>query len=296
MKILENLPSIPSSIFSRKDIELFDKYRKEYRRFAGEIKIILNNVSNIYEYDKLLSKFKGSLESINFLSITNSHYYRLLFTYPDESINKISSRILKSHVNFNKMMIYNHIVTAFYIPEDIEQFKLYIRHGKERILIAHYKRSDDKITEKSIENLLNQWKDNSDLENLLERSKELPFLDSESSRQNKLETILLSSKKGLILRNKCGEESIDIFGIKYIRIPSPVQPVLYSPDLSSFSISAELIFQDRKPDYVKFYTETIILPFKQNYKIFEREKIFIGKIKNNYILYKLQGNLLTFLP
>lgn len=295
MEILENLPSIPSSIFSGKDITLFDKYRDKYRRFTREVKAILDSATLTIEYDKIWDGFKQDHRVLDY--IINSHSIPSCWDHNTEySWNEIqtTSRYFVPSYNLNPLRCWNSAITAFYIPENITQFNVYItflnrenRSVEKEVLIGQYERTENKINGiRPTEDILEDWKINSDLENILKRSKELPSLFGE----DKLKNILSDSKKRLVIRNNCREKTVILRGEEYRRIVL-FQPVLY---LSIFYAGVEIIGkfstdgegEDR--NLTLFYTEINTLTFEQINEISKGENVYIGKIKDRYILYQFK--------
>lgn len=309
MEILGDLPSIPSSIFSRKDIELFDKYRDDYRGFAKKIKFVLDNINRTYDTDKLWTRFgiesSASSSIINMCSITGSYDLRFMPRNSRGFVEEIPSCYLRHQAELIPMFLDGGCpITAFYIPEYAREFKLFIKpwNGKEEILVAHYERPDkNQIIGKSAVDIIGDWRVDFDLENLLRKSKEFPFSDDETSRQHKLETILEDSKKRLVLRNNCGEETIYINGINYMRLSSLIQPVLCHSFLWHVDFIGEVVLPKKERKHNKltsFYTEINTLTYDQKRELSkERKNIFMGKLKGNlqdgYILYKFEdGNFI----
>lgn len=308
MLFLEELPLVPSSRFSRKDIELFDTqitslsgspslslstYREKYKKTVKEFKDISANTQTTLDTDLIKEKArkdKGNVWSVtpwedcidftiginlaretwtndiiydpkggpqwvyDFVPMDNFHSWRkrLTFMYIDYDCDSN---------NYCSILDINEIITAFYIPENLEWLKLFcikytdIIKYDDLIMIGYYEKGYDPYGEGI----------NSSLESILERSKDFSFL--EEYGEIELKHVLENSKKRLLISNEYEGKNIEIEGIKHKRV------TLVHPAFTRF------------PEYYIFFVE-----------ISEDSRIFIETINYNNRKVNERSNKVRFNP
>lgn len=278
MSFLEDLPSVSSSIYSGKDIELFDKRREEYRRTVNTLKYIsartqiIINVDLMKEritkpfdersrdrFEEMLSKKISSRD--DFWPIENHSYYNLspppekgYLWYKKLVENPTYYKYYKTHKRgevhtgyFNDISGSNQVITAFYIPNDLEWLKLFYRYIRDPpalsndILVGYYRKGHRASNE------------DLPLESILARSKDFAFLENDGTN---LELLLENSKQGALI-SSCPDpnsKKVEICGKKYKRI------TLVQPGIFWFNKGLEIL-RIGTPTQVSVYVEKI----KMNY-------------------------------
>lgn len=227
MSFIKDLPSIPSPVYSRENIELFDKWREKY---AESVRIYRELLSSFVDITIDMDLYEKAIKEYPHLDVSNiiqkkdgmDKYIKSPLRYQFELFNDINREIDKPYCRSilclqNGVLSFRNydFISAFYIPEDMEWINIEI-----------YNTDDDLINELAPEidltyhPLYNNHIE--ELETILDRSKDFSFIDN---FKNNLEEELKINGKINISPDGCGEETIEVEGIKYKRI------VLFHPVL-----------------------------------------------------------------
>lgn len=270
MPILKDLPSNPSTTYSKEDIELFDKYRAKYKDFTERIKLYLHQkAKNTFNYDDLLEECDGN---INLLEVVIMNDFTI-FTGGHKCANEILYHSLANRV---QLWNSNIVITAFYIPNNISSFKIFSHFygSNKKILIGSYRRETNKIPK-------------IDLKTILEESKSLDFIGTDN-----LENILLNSKNKIIENQQKGKKIIEFNGIEYERIEliQPCLPVLSTEEIVCIHIEYSG-FNDCNlgiEECTRCYYEYIVPDWNSLDDLIEGENVYFGNIDDDYILFTVE--------
>lgn len=237
MSFMENLPSIVSSSYSRKDIELFDLYRDKYTRSVKSYKSLLSGLITTINMDlysetafTILGMGGGNTFSEQFKKdiYANSRFRCDQEIFLRETNHKTWNCARNLYSLDNEAIPQTHdLISAFYIPEDMEW-----------ITIKIWNFSNDYIRELYPEITINYNLHNNDpkgnLEGILDKSKDFSFLENREQTEDLLGDLLDRSKKTNIISDSGGEETIEICEInstvpsvcKRVMLFHPVLPII----------------------------------------------------------------------
>lgn len=269
MSFIKELPFIPDLDYSEEDIELFDEYKDDYLEFTEAIKSVYNGLNtsvdldhkspNEYSHDEYEDYIKSKEEWISANTENDTYNIRRLVPLRTERIMRTGD-----------------LISAFYIPEDLDWFEV---EQATRVIeegIDPFNLSIDPGN--MIYNTLARY-DSKNLgmkyystEEIMDQARELPDQLEEFSREETLDDILSKSKKMSIVPDGCGEEIIEINGIKYKRIILfyPVLPIL------------RLIFTElrwKSSDHRPIYMEEITLTERGKTKLGPNKLHWVGMAK-----------------
>lgn len=230
---VRNLPSVPGSIYSKEDIKLFDKYRDDYRKFCDSVQETVDDIfsDNIYMIKQQLWWKTRHFGPGEWSCCADCNCYNIIRK------EKNNDLVINLEPQYPGELIslspINAIITAFYIPEDLQWFKIF-NNGR---LIGHYNR--DNITPV-----------NNDLETILMEANDFSFLEN-CSQESLPEKLLLKNKiQNKTLDFNYGDETIDISGVIHKRI------MLIHPGIPL--ISYDLNIRSETSDDRDFYSEKIL--------------------------------------
>jgi hypothetical protein len=205
-KLREDLPSRPDRTYDKETIKIFNDRRKEYRENVKLAKSFYGSVAAIVDEDS--ERIEGTSKMFMMMIKTGKNAQLLVKFSPIEECGKYRINLVKSM----------DVITAFYIPEDLEWMKF----TANEMTIGTFCGEPVEI----------------DLERILADSLTVPEVNDHF-----LEIILWRSRQGKYGIAHSQEKELIIDGITYKRVIF-IQPMF--PNTSTFFVIIVYIYQTRE--------------------------------------------------
>jgi hypothetical protein len=207
----ENLPSRPNRIYDREAIQTFDENRREYRENVKMTKSLYGSMAAIVDEDS--EQIEGVCKMFIMMTKTGKNAQLLIKYSPKEEGDEY-------RIKLNKNV---DVITAFYIPKDLEWMKFYSGGA----LIGTFCGEPVEI----------------DLERILAESHTIPEVNDHF-----IEIILWKSRQGKIGVSHSQEKELVIDGVTYKRVIF-VQPMF--PITSTVFHEIYILLSDKRDIYLE---------------------------------------------